>query len=383
MRSRSLVVLAVVTVVVIAAAGYALKRQNALENAPPPGPTPLFPTLLQHVNDVAQITVATAKDHLTIRRTTPGHWVVVEKDGYPASIDKVKKAVVGLAETQRIEPRTADPKLYKDIGVSALDAPGSQAVQITLTDEKGKPLAALLVGNTKSFSTGIKPGTFYVREPTAKRSWLARGRLGNIKPDLLMWIASTILNIPQDRIKEVEIAAPDAKPILIRRKSPLATDIEVSGLPAAAKPDLAVANQVPTALQYLSIEDVAKPQGWGFAKAPVTTFRTFDGLVVKARTVKHDGKDWVKFAVSYAGPAPAAAPAAKPEGKAKAATVAKTAPVAASPLKTPAEAQTEAKGLASALDGWAFEVAGYHAAFFTETAADLTARPGKKAKPRS
>lgn len=380
MRSKGLIILAVATLVVIAAAGYALRTQNALENAPQPGPTPLFPNLIKEVNGVASITVATTKDHLTIRRTTHGHWVIVEKDGYPASLDKVKKAVVALAEVERLEPRTADPKLYKDIGVSSLKTAGSQAAEITLANDKGKALAALLIGITQSFSAGATPGVFYVRKPGAKRSWLARGRLENLKPELLLWITSEILNISHNRIKDVEIADPGVRPIVIRRRSPTATRVEVSGLPAQAKPDLATAGQVPTALQYLSVEDVAKPRGWGFAKAPVTTFRTFDGLAIEARTLKRKGKDWVKFTVSYVGQ-PATAATKTAEGKAKEA--AKATPAAPSPLKTPAEAQTEAKTLAAALTGWAFEISGYQAGYFSETAADLTVPAAKKSKTGS
>ncbi len=380
MRSRSLIVLAVVTLAVAAAAGYALKTQNALENGAPTKPTPLFPKLFQHVNDVASITVATVKSHLIIHRTAPGHWIIAEKDGYPANVGKVKKAVVALAEAKRIGRRTADPKLYKDIGVSSLGTAGSKAVEVTLANGKGKTLAALFIGNTQSFSAGATAGVFYVRKPGIKRSWLARGHLENLKPDLLLWITSEVLNIPQDRIEEVEFAHPGATPIVIRRQSPAATGVEVSGLPAHAKPDLATAGQVPTALEALSIEDVAKPQGWGFAKAPVATFRTFDGLVIKARTLKRSGKDWVTFAVSYAAP-PAATikPAPAPNDKAKG----KVAPAMANVLKTPAEAQTEAKTLAAAVEGWAFEISGYQAGYFTETAAELTAPTTKKSKSGS
>jgi hypothetical protein len=380
MRNRSLIVLAVVTLAVVAAAGYALKTQNMLENAAPTKPAPLFPKLFQHVNDVASITVTTTKNHLTIRRTAPGHWVIVEKDDYPASVDKVKKAVVALAEAKRIQRRTADPKLYKNIGVSSLKTAGSKAAEITLTDGKGKTLAALLIGNTESFSAGATPGLFYVRKPGVKRSWLARGHLENLKPDLLLWITSEIINISRDRIKEVEIAHPGATPIVIRRQSRTTTSVEVSGLPAHAKPELAAAGQVPTALESLSIEDVAKPQGWGFSKAPIATFRTFDGLVIEARTVKRSRKDWVTFAISYAG-SPAATTKLRPEASSE--KKGKVVRAATYPLKPAAEAQMEAKTLAAAIDGWAFEISGYQAGYFTETAADLTAPTGKKSKTGS
>jgi len=381
MRKNSWIALAAVTVLVVIGAVYAVMQRNANTDRGDAIAGYLFPGLLAKVNDVALIAVHDAKHSFTVVRQKDDSWTVPEKSGYPVKPDAVKQTVVGMAVLKALEPRTARPELYGKIGVDEPGKPGSESIQIELKDAAGKALAGLIVGKNKSYEGDTRPANIYVRKLGDAQSWLAEGRF-SVKADPIGWFDQEVFKLPRERMMAVEIDQPDGQKLVVSRASHNDKDFALKDLPAGATPKQSEIDGVATGLESLTFDDVAKADSLDFAKATTATFRTFDGLVVTARTIDKEGKHWTTFAAAFdpeqAAKARVAAAAetsagkdAKPDAKTAEAKTAKAETAKAETAEAKPGVEAEAKGLQASLAGWAYQISDFRSVNFTRKPADL------------
>src|SRR2546423_2095312 len=117
MKTKPVIVLAVVAVATIAVAAV-LSRRERVET---PGLAeserrPMFEGLEAKLPQVAAIAVKHGDKEFTVAKG-PQAWAITEKGGYPVKPDEVRKALVGMAELERAQPMTSKPDLYSKIGV--------------------------------------------------------------------------------------------------------------------------------------------------------------------------------------------------------------------------------------------------------------------------
>jgi hypothetical protein len=336
MRKTAFFALSIGTVLAVAAAMF-VSKQRAPESEL--AQSALFPGLAEHVNDVARIEVKSKEKKTTVRKDGEG-WVIEDRGGYPALFDKVKAAVVAVADLEVLEPKTSNKELYPRLGVEGIDAEASSSVLVSLADGQSKPLAALLVGKPR---TGGPLGT-YVRRPDEPQAWLVRGAV-EISADPVEWMERELLNIAPERIREITIEKAGDKPVRVFKKEPKDKDFVLADLPKGTKlKSQLTLNGLANALEQLRLDDVKKRAGFELPKGhTVTTLRGFDGLVAVVRSAVIDDKTHAVFEFSYdaaaaaekvsspaPGPAPdqasAAAGAKKPAG----------APAAEKPAEAPA-----------------------------------------------
>ncbi len=117
MRKKALLILILLTVVVAAAAVIVRKDTNAVAGAG----EPLFPALLDNINDITTVVGVGAGETFTLVREGD-RWVVSEKQGFPADQDKARQLILGMARLARIEPKTSNPDLYEKIGLDDIHA---------------------------------------------------------------------------------------------------------------------------------------------------------------------------------------------------------------------------------------------------------------------
>jgi hypothetical protein len=355
MRVKGLTIMAGAAVVAVAAAAWIIARQPEQSTSGIGQQGPLFPALAQQVNEVGTLIVADAKQRLTIQRQGEERWVLKEKADYPVRGDAVKKTVIGLAEMQILEPRSENPELHLKMGVGDLDKPGSEAVRVTLRDKAGKDLASLLIGKTKASETTMRPAEIFVRKASDTKSWLVHGRI-DVKADPMSWVEKDTLKVVRGRIMAVDIMQPDGAKAEIRRPDPAKEEFELAGLPKDKKAKTSDINGIAGGLEFVNFDDVAKADQVDFSKAVVTTYRTYDGLVVEIRTVKKDGKPWVNFKAQVD-----AEQAAKELAKADEKKV----------LLPREEVEKEAKGINDRLGGFAHQVPDYRSDNFIRKPDDL------------
>ncbi|WP_431857755.1 DUF4340 domain-containing protein [Azospirillum sp.] len=277
MRTRSLIVLAALTAVTVAAAGWSVAVRS---RAAPVAEGPLVPGLAARVNDVARLEIVGQGTRVTIARTAEG-WGVGQKDGYRADPDMVKALVLAVANARTLEPRTAQPDLHPRLRVEDPTSPGAASTGVTLRAADGTPLAALVVGKPAA-----APGTLYARRAGEGASWLVRADLA-VEADPLRWIDATLPRVPRDAVASVEIRQPDGRTVLIKRDAPDAP-FAASG-PAVP----ALVEETVDAAAQLVPQDVAKADP--APDAVTTTVRRFDGTALVLRTVRRDGQAWVMF----------------------------------------------------------------------------------------
>lgn len=356
MRAKGLTIMAGAAVVAVAAAAWIVARQPEQTAGGIGEQGPLFPALAQQVNEVGTLIVADAKQRITIERRGDDRWVLKEKADYRVRDDAVKKAVVGLAELRLLEPRSENPDLHLKMGVGDLDKPGSEAVRVTLKDKAAKDLASLLIGKTKASETTMRPAEIFVRKASDTKAWLVHGRL-DVKADPMSWVDKETLKVVRGRIMAVDIVQPDGAKAEIRRPDPAKEEFDLVGLPKDKKPKVSDINGIAGGLEFVNFDDVAKADAVDFSKAVVTTYRTYDGLVLEIRTVKKDGKPWSNFKASVDA-AQAAKDLAKTDEK---------------KILLPAEeVEKEAAGINERLGAFAHQVPDYRSDNFTRKPDDLT-----------
>lgn len=365
MAGKSLLILAVVTVLAVVGAGYSLQaRQDRL--GLPSVPESLIPDLLERVNDVAAVEVVTPEERFFIRRGEDGTWRMRERDGYRVLFETVKQAAVGIAALKPLEAKTAKPERHHRIQVvdprDGETVPG-RGTLIRLLDKGGGEVAALVKGKTRSISTADREGWYYVRLAGMPRAWLVSGRI-EANEKALRWLDAEMVRVAKPRIRAVTTIQPDGAEVQVARPDTEAEHFTIQNLPEGLKPfHDGVADDLGAALGYVAFDDVRKADGIDFSNSARARFETFDGLVVEVEVAEHDGKKWARFAARFAPDI------AKPEGvkgeKLK-------------HLKSPEDAAKEAEAINTRYGAWAYNLPNYKLQEFTKPMSKLAAPKEEK-----
>ncbi len=359
MSAKAWMGLAAATVVAVAGAAYVVIEGDSGTGERRYEET-LFPGLMDRVNDVVTLTVRKGDKSWTITRRDRDKWVMVEKDDYPVSADKVKQAVVAVAGLKIVEEKTSNPDLYAKIDVADVDAKDSKSILLGLEDGEGKELARLLVGKTKSYGTDTKPAQVFVRKPGDKTSWLVEARL-DIKGDALSWLDPETLKVTKGRVRRVVITHPDGEVVTVERDPDKPDSFTLRGVPKGYRQQSDYRlGAIAAGLEYVRYEDVRPADRLAFDKNAIeSVIETDDGLRVTLRTITKDKQNWVRIDAVF-DEALAGEDADKEAVK------------------------KEAEAIKGRVDGWAYLIPDYRAENFTRRMSDLIEKiePAKDKKAK-
>lgn len=367
--------LALVTVVVVAAA-FLTHEKNAPETEIQS--TPVFANLSERVNDISKIEIKSKTDR-TVLVKRDADWEVENRAHFPALFEKVKGAVVALAELRVIERKTGKKELYAKLGVEDPAAAGAASKLVTLSGKDGQALASLIVGQA---STGKRAGT-YVRPPDQPQALLVKGSL-DVPANPMDWLAKDIAHIPSERIREVQIQRPGQATVRIYKKDPKDADYTLDKLPKGKKiKSQLTLNSLAASLEYLRFDDVAPRAELKLpADTTVATLRTFDGLVATVKSAVVKDKTWVAVDFSFDAEAAKKASAAKKEAK----DAPKDGKPGAKDQPAAPPVAEEVRSLSEKTAQWAYVLPSYKGELFTKTVVDLTSKedkPAPKKRPQS
>lgn len=372
MKTSTFALLAVVTAAVVGGAFYATQERDAVI-AESFEKRPLYPDLLSQVNDVDWLRVNTQSDGPLTMSKKDGEWVLEEKNGYFADIEKISQTLVELSSLELLEPKTKKPENFPELYVEDVKAAeGTTTNSIHVEAKAGdQTIADLLVGRARPVEFG---GGVFVRKSGENQTWLASGSY-QPKRRAINWLDRNIINIDSRRVFRVTMQHADGDGFEVRRPDIASEDMAYASLllpGQEAKPANEMNNMAQIA-DFLVLEDVrpADELDW---KTPnsILWFETYDGLKI-AVTAKHDGKHpWFRIVL---GPTARHADLAAflEEHSGKDSLEGRV----AEQMKSAADAAAEIQTMNARLAPWAFRFTEYKSGKATQRSADMVQEEGK------
>jgi hypothetical protein len=300
MKSKGLIALLLVTAVAVVVAALGSLGGSG-RGAEPRLDQLVLPALPRHFDEVARVSLVHGDQKTTLARKDKD-WVVEEKSDYPADAAKVGAALRNLADLRYVEAKTQKKELYPRLEVEDAGKPDSKSTLLTLSDAKGTPLGAIIVGKRSYDQLGGGTDGVYVRSPGDPQSWLARGTL-DLPGDTTGWLDRDIVDVPRETVREVVLTQPDGSSIDIAREKP-EDPLALKGVPTETKPksDNALVDPT-TALASLTLSDVRPAMEMPTDGVVHAEISSFSGLTVTLTLADKDGKSWVQLAASGTGEA--------------------------------------------------------------------------------
>ena len=379
MARRNLILLLVLAALATVAAVWALvdNRRDA-EAELKPGPA--FPALLDRVNDVAEIRVATRDTTVRIKRTEKGQWVVASHEDYSARPETVRRTIFALIEAKIVDRASGLPENHSKLGLVSPDR-GGAATRVVLLDQRDNRLAALLIGKPLEAGQPLTTAKeFFARKPDEDQAWIVHGDFP-VEASAPLWLDPQIADIDRTRIRSATLSFPDGTRYTVSRKAPDQPDFVLASVPDGREPATGstAANDFGAAASILSFEDVrpiAKiplPE-----KTPHAVYRTFDGLVLDIGLVPAEGRTWAIFQASV-DPASAASASAPAQAESQPEKPAGPQAAPALPLKSLDAVKADAAAISARVAGWAYRLPDTLARDMSRPLEDLLAP--KKAEP--
>lgn len=342
MKPKSFLALLAVTAVITVAALITVADRYWI--APAQAHVQPFPGLMERINEVAEIEIQSDDGTTTIGRTESG-WVMNSKGGYPVQAEKARSAVIGFAELELTERKTARADRYDRLGVGEPGGEDPKARLVTLKSGDGDALAELIVGKRRDNRLSSKPG-YYVRRVGEEQSWFAPADF-EIPTDPAYWLEGRVIHVNAKRVAEIKTVQPDGKTLVIAKETPASPHFEFPNLPPGkALKGEAVADDMDSIITAIDLVDVTPESNIDFSgQVWHTEVKTFDGLDIELDIVMRDQQSWVRLTAS-AGEPRVDLEAQPEEVRAF--------------LKTPEEIEAEVAQITERTKGWAYKLQGQH-----------------------
>ncbi len=292
MRRGTLIILLLICVVSVGAASAVLSRDDADPRFERVG-QPVFPGLIDRVNDVSEFVVESAEGRVTVFRKGKV-WRLRESDNHLASPKEVFKAVVGIAALKYFEPKTERSERYGRLQLND-PASGGGGKRMTLK-AAGDTVADVIVGREKLFLPGRTVGGIYFRRPGELASWLGEGNpeAGGAPKD---WLARKIVDVKSERVSRVRVRHADGEVVVVSKPAAQSDKFFLEGIPDGMRLKYdSDADNIGSILEQLEMEDARRASSVevDFTDALVVEAETFDGLVGTLEIVKRDEIRWLR-----------------------------------------------------------------------------------------
>jgi hypothetical protein len=265
---------------------------------------PLVPELARHINSVAAIELAQGDKSLTLERSG-NQWKIKQRDGYPANAEKARALVVQLSAAELIEPKTANPERYGLLELEDPKGKDAKSRQVRVLDDKGKPLADVVLGKSRYDAFGSGRSGFYVRRPGGAQTWLASGE-PKAALDVKDWVQTSIFTTDSAKISRLVVEHPGEERFVIEKGDDKAKDkFKLASVPDGKKLKEGVqVDQIAQGFSSIDLEDVRKldatPAG---DKVSVLTLELQDGAKVTFRLRKDGDASWLSLSATGDGEA--------------------------------------------------------------------------------
>lgn len=279
MSNKKLIILAIITACMVAwaimQAHYSNRKRETLKTSA---------YLIQGLDpsNIDTISLGTGDKQVTLKRKGK-HFVVVNKDNYPAEPGDINNLISSCMDIKVEELFTDNPSNHKDLGVTEEEADSV----IKLFKPDSELLVGVIIGRSKEQGRGtfvrMIPGNkVYV---TLERPW--------IKDEAMNYINRNIVNVDRKDIESVTLISKDETYKLKTKDD--GGEIILENLPSGEKLKGSDSENVFTALNNLRFEDVKKKpatdEGLSFDRKYVCLLK--DSTVHTIKISQKDDKTYI------------------------------------------------------------------------------------------
>ncbi len=253
----------------------------------------LFPELEARLNDVTHFTVRLGRDETLNLQRSDDRWLVAEKADYPANLSQLRKVLLALARTEKLEQKTSNPEYYERLGVQDIDQGGEDTRLLRVAADQ-TTLAEVIVGKSGD------GGKSYLRPVDQPVSWLGSEWI-DVPRRVNAWLDAQLLAIDSARVQAVEVVHADGQQLRIEKQDGRLR--LVSGdreLPARADE----LERVAATLSSLSLQDIVEDLDSDESVWRSTRFITGDGLIIAAQTLSADDQLYARLTAEIHGQTP-------------------------------------------------------------------------------
>jgi hypothetical protein len=193
---------------------------------------PLFKSLQGTPPQIARIEILQGSNQLTLKRNGKD-WVLEERDGFPATPEKVRAFLVSLSDAKLVEPKTRRRERYGLLGLGDPHDKGATSRLVRLIDNNGQTVAEAVIGKGRSDAFGSGKGGTYVRRLGDVQTWLVSTEI-DTGVTLRDWVKQRLFEARPRDVKSITVRNPGKEDLKIA----LAADgngHELQDIPAGMK----------------------------------------------------------------------------------------------------------------------------------------------------
>lgn len=291
MSNRKLVILSIVAALMVAWAVIQARVGRAPAKAPFVGSY-----LIQGLDPARIASIVIGRGDGAARLIRQGnHFVVGNKDNYPAAMSKINNLITSCLDIRTVELITTDPVNHASLDVTEEKA---QNV-IKFLDRNGQVITGIVIGSSRLPEMRISNRSTYVRlissddVYTAKNVPLSAG-------SAVDYVNKEIVNVSRTDVARVTVTGPEGSYTL--RVDDSDDNIVLENIPAGKKLKDSDAKQVVSALSYLSFDDVKKESSEEgkprFDRTYVCELK--DSTIYTFEIAEAKGKNYAKCGAEYA-----------------------------------------------------------------------------------
>jgi len=315
-------------VVVIGAAGLYVYRQKntSWHDQGVPLGQKLLPNL--PLNDVAQITIKSGADSLTLARQN-NLWRVHERSDYPANFTQISELLMKLADLKIAQNEEVGPSQLGRFDLLPPGAAPNTGTAIELKDQSGKTIGSILLGkkHMKKPAANAQPagmgdegwpdGRYVMAGAGAKSVALISDPLDTVQAKPEQWVNKDFLSVEKPRMIAVQF--PEATNSWTLSRDTETNEWQLAEAKPGEKLDSTKISSVTSPFSSASFNDVTTLATASSVSNTLLTVQTFDGFTYNSKIgPKKDDNYPVTFSLTASLPT-ARTPAKdeKPEDKAK------------------------------------------------------------------
>lgn len=202
--------------------------------------------------DIGSIVVGTGEDAVTMKRIGK-HFVVANKDNYPAVTSKISELITSCLDIKTAELYTDEAAYHEDLEVTEEKA--RSVVKFMTKEPNSTVLAGVIVGKAKELGEGT-----YVRllssDKVSSDKVYVTSNVPWIKSQAMDYIEQELVSVNRDDINSVTVTSSDGEYTLKAKQD--SKDVVLENIPAGKKAKSSECDRVFTALSNLRFDDVKK-----------------------------------------------------------------------------------------------------------------------------